>query len=113
VLAAGAWGEPERVLAVPEARAGSHEALLHQTLGHSAVLVFPPDRSGGWLSGWLGHRAIGVVYNPDREYGNYVPTRMGGRYDVLLWLEETTALCPLHHEGRPIEPELETEPTGF
>jgi erythromycin esterase-like protein len=75
--------------------------------------VFPEDRSGPWLSAWLGHRAIGVVYNPHREAGNYVPTRIGGRYDALIWLERTTALRPLHHEGRPTEPELETEPTGF
>jgi erythromycin esterase-like protein len=113
VLAAGAWGEAESVLVVPDAREGSHEALLHRTLRRPAALVFPSDRSGPWLSDWLGHRAIGVVYNPTREYGNYVPTRMGGRYDVLLWLEDTTALHPLHPEGRPIEPELETEPTGF
>jgi erythromycin esterase-like protein len=113
VLAASAWGQPERVLAVPPAREPSHEALLHQVLGRPATLVFPEARSGPWLAGWLGHRAIGVVYNPQRELGNYVPTLMGRRYDVLLWLEETTALTPLHREGRPIEPELETEPTGF
>ena len=60
-----------------------------------------------------GHRAIGVVYQPEREAGNYVPTRMGDRYDALVWLEQTTASVPLHHEGRPREPEFETEPTGF
>jgi hypothetical protein len=43
----------------------------------------------------------------------YVPTVMGGRYDALLWFEHTEALHPLHHEGRPREPELETEPTGL
>ena len=42
-----------------------------------------------------------------------MPTRIGGRYDALLWLEETAALQPLHHEAPPSEPELETEPTGF
>lgn len=114
VIAAGAWGAPEDVLAVPEARAGSHEDLLHRALGHPAVLVFGDDRSGPWLSAWLGHRAIGVVYQPHRnESGNYVPTRLGGRYDALLWFEQTAALRPLHHEARPEEPELETEPTGF
>ncbi len=113
VLAAGGWGEPETVMVVPTAQAGSHEALLHETLGEPAVLVFPDDRSGPWLSEWRGHRAIGVVYHPERESRNYVPTRMGGRYDALLWLEETCALKPLHHEGRPLGPELETEPTGF
>jgi erythromycin esterase-like protein len=113
VLAASAWGEAETVLTVPEARPDSHEGLLHRALGAPAVLVFPEQRSGPWLGSWSGHRAIGVVYNPAREHGNYVPTRMGGRYDALIWLEDTAALRPLHHEARPTEPELETEPTGF
>lgn len=98
---------------VPDAQPGSHEDHLHRALGAPAALVFGPDRSGAWLSAWLGHRAIGVVYDPRRESGNYVPTRMGGRYDALVWLEDTSALRPLHHERRPVEPELETEPTGF
>jgi hypothetical protein len=38
---------------------------------------------------------------------------MGARYDALVWLEETTALRPLHPEAPPSEPELETEPSGF
>lgn len=113
VLAAAAWGAPESVLPVPEARTNSHEDLLHRALGEPAVLVFGDDRSGPWLSAWLHHRAIGVVYQPQREHGNYVPTRIGGRYDALIWLEQTTALQPLHHENRPQEPELETEPTGY
>ncbi|WP_427169823.1 erythromycin esterase family protein [Arthrobacter sp. 92] len=113
VIAADAWGSPERVLPVPEARMGSHEDLLHRALGEPAVLIFSGDKSGPWLSAWLGHRAIGVVYRPAREHGNYVPTRMGGRYDALIWLEQTSALRPLHHEKPPREPEFETEPTGF
>jgi erythromycin esterase-like protein len=77
------------------------------------VLDFGEDRTGPWLGTWLGHRAIGVVYHPERERGNYVPTRMGDRYDALIWLEETSAVRPVHHEGPPREPEFETEPSGF
>ncbi len=113
VVAARAWGATEQVMPVPDAQPGSHEERLHRALGAPAVLVFGPDRTGPWLSAWLGHRAIGVVYDPRREAGNYVPTRMGGRYDALVWLEDTSALRPLHHERHPVEPELETEPTGF
>lgn len=113
VLAASEWGEPEQVFQVPEARPDSHEGLLHRLVGHNSVLVFGADRSGPWLSAALGHRAIGVVYRPWLDSHQYVPTRMGARYDALIWLERTTALRPLHHEGRPREPELETEPTGF
>jgi erythromycin esterase len=113
VIAAAAWGAPEQNMAVPDARIGSHEDLLHRALGESAVLVFSDDRSGPWLSAWLGHRAIGVVYQPQREAGNYVPTLMGGRYDALIWFEQSVALQPLHHEARPRTSELETEPTGL
>jgi erythromycin esterase-like protein len=113
VLAAEGWGQPEHVFHVPVAREDSHEGLLHAALGRPAVLVFGEDRSGPWLSARRGHRAIGVVYDPRREAGNYVPTVMGGRYDALVWLEETSALHPLHHELPPREPELETEPSGF
>jgi erythromycin esterase len=113
VIAADSWGEPEAVRRVPEARAGSHEALLHEALGEPSVVVFGEDRSGPWLEPRRGHRAIGVVYDPRRESGNYVSTAMGARYDALLWMEDTTALHPLHHEPPPQEPELGTEPTGF
>ena len=113
VIAADAWGRPERIFPVPPARPGSHEDFLHEALGVASVLEFGEDRSGPWLSTWLGHRAIGVVYHPGRELGNYVPTRIGERYDALIWFEHTAALRPVHHEGPPREPEFETEPTGF
>lgn len=113
VIAAAAWGEPEVVLNVPRATSGSHEELLHSALGYPAVLNFGEDRSGPWLRSHRGHRAIGVVYQPRYEFGNYVPTVMGRRYDALLWLEDTTPLEPLRHEPPPREPELETAPSGF
>ena len=113
VLAGSAWGAPEEVMALPPAKAGSHEDLIHQALGHDAVLDFSLPRTGAWSSSRHGHRAVGVVYDPSRETGNYVPTQMDARYDALLWCEETSALEPLHHELKPSEPEYETEPSGF
>ncbi len=113
VIAGAGWGAPETARPVPEARAGSHEDLLHRALGRPAILVFPDDRARPWLTSRRGHRAIGVVYQPEREVGNYVPTVMGGRYDALIWLEDTTPLSPLHHEAPPREAEFETEPTGL
>lgn len=113
VMAASAWGSVEQRFATPDARPGSHEELLHHALGANAALVFGENRMGPWLSAVAGHRAIGVVYAPERERGNYVPTVMGGRYDALLWFERADALTPLHHEPKPDEPEFETEPSGF
>ncbi|WP_336648373.1 erythromycin esterase family protein [Microbacterium sp. MMO-10] len=113
VTAAREWGVAEERMPVPIARADSHEGLLHDALGFPAVLDFGAERTRAWLSDGAGHRAIGVVYDPARERGNYVPTAMGARYDALLWFEQTHALLPLHHERRPEEVEYETEPTGF
>jgi erythromycin esterase-like protein len=113
VIAATAWGASQERMPVPPAQPGSHEALLHEALGAPSVLTFDQDRSSQWLTQRRGHRAIGVVYAPARETGNYVPTTMGSRYDALLWFEETTSLRPLHLEAVPTELEFETEPTGF
>lgn len=113
VTAAQQWGAPEERMPVPVARATSHEDLLHRALGEPAVIDFGVDRDRPWLRHGAGHRAVGVVYDPAGEAGNYVPTVMGGRYDALLWFEDTRALRPLHHEPEPEETEFETAPSGF
>ncbi|GAA2753914.1 erythromycin esterase family protein [Amnibacterium kyonggiense] len=111
VLAARGWGLPEERMPVPPGRRGDHEALLHDALGGDAVIDLRRGAPGPWSRTRLGMRAIGVVHEP-REDGGYVPTVMGARYDALLWVEGTTALRPLHHEPPPVEPELETAPSG-
>jgi len=113
VIAASAWGETEHVMPVPESRPGTHEHLPHRALTGPSLLLFPEDRQRPWLTTLLGHRAIGVVYDPSREHGNYVPTVMGARYDALIWFDETEALIPLNREPAAVGPEYETEPTGF
>ena len=103
VVAGREWGAQMERMAVPPAREGSVEALLHEEVGRDALVVVPRGDRPGWLDRRLGHRAIGVVYRPERErWGNYVPTVLGDRYDAFLHLEETTPLQPLHLE-RPDE----------
>lgn len=103
----------DRLMKHHEARLGrGTERLLHDGLTEDAALfVFPRDASG-WLAEERAHRAIGVVYRPEAErWGNYVPTRIGRRYDCLLWFDETRALEPLggvHPQGE----EMETWPYG-
>jgi erythromycin esterase-like protein len=113
VLAGSSWGSPEEVMTLPAAQTGSHEDLLHRALAHDAILDFTRPRTGEWSSSRRGHRAVGVVYNPENESGNYVATQMDARYDALLWCDETSALEPLRHEPTPNEREFETEPTGL
>jgi erythromycin esterase-like protein len=103
VIAATAWGAQMQRMPVPAARAGSLEDLLHAAVGEDALFVGPRGQRPAWLDRRLDHRAIGVVYRPEREkWGNYVPTVVGDRYDVFLYLERTTPLQPLHLE-RPDE----------
>ncbi|HET6563399.1 MAG TPA: erythromycin esterase family protein [Marmoricola sp.] len=112
VIAADEWGRPTTWMTVPEARPESTESLLHESLnGADALFVFG-DGLPEWAAEEREHRAIGVVYRPSAErWGNYVPTVLGRRYDAFLWLDETTALHPLHGVSAQGE-EMETYPFG-
>jgi erythromycin esterase-like protein len=100
VIAGSEWGAQMQRMPVPEARPGSLEALLHEEVGRDGLLVWTRDGSRpAELERRLDHRAIGVVYRPERErWGNYVPTVLGERYDAFLYLEDTSPLQPLHLE---------------
>jgi erythromycin esterase-like protein len=74
--------------------------VLHETLGADSLLIFNSPAQTEDLLEPRGHRAIGVVYQPESEaYGNYVPTVLPRRYDALAYLEESRALHPLHIGG--------------
>ncbi len=99
VIAGEKWGAQMARMPVPPARSGSLEARIHEAVGEDALFVWPPGAQADVLRRRLDHRAIGVVYRPEREkWGNYVPTVLGERYDAFLYLEETTPLQPLHLE---------------
>ncbi|GAA4391135.1 hypothetical protein GCM10023088_67970 [Actinomadura verrucosospora] len=112
VVAAPAWGAPMEVMQVPPPAHGSLEQVLAESELHRAMFVVPPEREKpDFFTGTLGHRAIGVVYDPDRDSRQYVPTRLADRYDALGWFRATSALQPLHLEAAR-RGELETMPTG-
>lgn len=97
VIAGEEWGAPMKVMRVPEAREGSIEHRLHQQKGENRYLLFDTDEARKEFDTSIKHRAIGVVYSPERErYGNYVPSVMAQRYDAFIYLDQTTALHPLH-----------------
>lgn len=99
VVAAEKWGEPFEVMEVPPAKKHSWENLLHETGAYNKILFFTEDNRQ-YFNKWIGHRAIGVVYNPAFEsYGNYVPSIIGKRYDAFIYIDETTALTP--HSEKP------------
>ncbi len=91
VLAGRQWGAEMLEMEMPEAIDGSIEALLEKAGFKQGVFVFrdSPEK----IERPIPHRAVGVVYNPEREaHGNYVPTIMQHRYDAFIFLRETGAL---------------------
>ena len=100
---------------VPPGRPGSWEDVLHRAGAEDRLLLLDEGRTNKEFLAERGHRAIGVVYHPGHErYGNYVPTVLPGRYDALLFLEETRALQALHEVRAREEGEVpETFPSGM
>ena len=87
VIAGREWDAPMERMRVPEAREGSYEDLFHSTLGDDRLMIL--TGGVGEISDVFrrtrGHRAIGVVYNPE-------------------------ALHPLHFEPEPSKEPPETYP---
>ncbi|MDZ5473836.1 erythromycin esterase family protein [Bacillus sp. 31A1R] len=95
VIAAKKWGEDIEVMPVPEGVEGSWEQLLNEAGAEDKILVFTEENKH-LFNQTIGHRAIGVVYNPEYEHlGNYVPSKISERYDSFIFINETKALKPL------------------
>ena len=97
VIAGRNWGDTMRKIKVPEAVEGSLEHNFHKASnGKNKLLLLNELKKEKCLSSYIGHRAIGVVYNPEQElFGNYVPTILPNRYDAFIFLDQTNALHPI------------------
>jgi erythromycin esterase len=97
VIAGKKWGANMEVMDVPSAREESWEYYLHNAGGEDRLLLMDDLRDTFFADNYVGHRAIGVVYNPLYEkYGNYVPSVVPQRYDAFIYLDQTEALKPFH-----------------
>jgi erythromycin esterase len=116
VIAGDEWGAPMRRMRVPPAREGSFEDALHRSHRGDLLLLFH-DKDDGGIAGLdepIGHRAIGVVYDPRNEaWGNYVPTIVPRRYDAFIHIDESAGVDAIHMpvlvDGEPPE----TYPSGM
>lgn len=95
VVAAQRWGSPAQVMKVPNAQRKSWEWLLHQQEPLNKIIFLDRLRQNTNFMERIGHRAIGVVYNPNAESGNYVPSVLPERYDAFIFIDKTKALNPL------------------
>lgn len=118
VIAGRAWNAPMERMPVPEAIPGSWEDVMRRAAmangsGSGAMLLMLEDlRNSEVATQARGHRAIGVVYDPDHERGNYVPSSLPWRYDAFLFFENTRALRPIHMEPKDDGEVPETYPSA-
>jgi erythromycin esterase len=92
VLAGRSWGASMEAMQVPPAIPGSIEDLFSRLEPSRLLLVFDPRDMESPLRAPRGHRAKGVVYNPQTEARNYVPTVLPQRYDAFMFFDQTSAL---------------------
>jgi erythromycin esterase-like protein len=111
VIASGSWGGAVRTMPVPPAPPNSWEGYLHAISPANKIILSSEISNHATLQQPIGHRAIGVVYDPNREQGNYVPSVIPKRYDAFVFIDQTSALHPIGTEGRNEPPD--TYPSGF
>lgn len=80
---------------VPKATPGSWEAILHAIDPPDKIVLVNKLKENEYLNKRLWHRAIGVVYDPGSEQGNYVPSVLPERNDAFQFIDQTNALNPL------------------
>jgi erythromycin esterase len=96
VIAGRAWSAEMEKMNVPPAVKNSIEHLLHTDSSENKLILLDNPYWKDRLKNYTGHRAIGVVYNPEYERGNYVPTLLPSRYDALIYIDKSNALHALH-----------------
>ena len=95
VIAAESWGAKPKKMDVPKAQRNSWEWMLHNEKPDDMIILMETLKAEPQFRRRIGHRAIGVVYDPKRESGNYVPSILPERYDAFIFIDQTTALEPL------------------
>ncbi len=92
LIASENWGEERKVTKVPPAIPESIENFFRKLKIPSFIVFFEENNLPEILLKRTGHRAKGVVYNPDYDQHNYVKTLMSQRYDAFVFIKKTTAL---------------------
>jgi protein-L-isoaspartate(D-aspartate) O-methyltransferase len=101
VAAASNWDGEMEVKAVRPSHPQSVEWLFHESGAPGLVLPLrngPADVAKA-LSRPLLQRAIGVIYRPDTELAShYFEAELSRQFDAYVWIDETSAVTPLHPE---------------
>jgi erythromycin esterase-like protein len=112
VVAGRMWGGKMQIMNLPPAPKNTVEYLLHNHSAENKLILLDDPYWKRTFDEYGGHRAVGVVYHPEHDFANYVPTLLTHRYDALIYIDASNALHPLHLKpnGEKIP---ETYPFGF
>jgi len=97
VIAGSSWGARMEEMTIPNAINNSVETQLKKTGLNAFYLIFDEEDRLEKNLKVTGHRAIGVVYNPQFDRRQFVPTIVPMRDDALIFFKETKALQPLRN----------------
>lgn len=92
VIAGRAWDTPMEKMTMPPARSGSLEYWLNENYGKDVWFNLSHEKAGHYFENPVFQRAVGVIYNPEDERGNYVETYLLRRYHLFIFKKETSAL---------------------
>ena len=108
VTAARDWGGDAEQRRVRPGLSGSYEELFHKTeLPRFWLNLRELNRATNMLKKARLQRAIGVIYAPATErWSHYFHARLPEQFDVIIHLDETTALQPLEKTGTWMAGEL-------
>src|SRR5690554_997043 len=95
VMAGPSWGARMEKMTIPKAVSGSLESELNKIDIDEFYIIFDKEDRMEKNLKVMGHRAVGVVYNPSGDRRQFVPTIVPLRYDALLFFKKTTALHTL------------------
>jgi erythromycin esterase-like protein len=115
VTAAHEWDDPAQRRYVRPGLAGSAESLMHRVGVPRFVLDLRRDPVRSTLADSRLERAIGVIYRPETErMSHYFQVELPDQFDLLIHLDETTALEPLERQASWDKEEVpETYPSGL
>ena len=108
VTAARGWGQQGERRRVRPGLGGSYEELFHNVgLPAFWLNLREQNRATELLKKSRLQRAIGVIYAPETErWSHYFHARVAEQFDVMIHLDETTALQPLEKTGTWVTGEL-------
>jgi erythromycin esterase-like protein len=96
VAAASEWDAPMEKMEINPALPGSYENLFHQVEYRNFLLSWSQGSRMADLLSTMGphlHRAIGVIYRPDKErYSHYYYSHLRQQFDAIIHLDETSAV---------------------